>query len=109
MATAAGRFARRWHDVYPKAVACLRGDLDDLLSVFRFDDPTWRKMARTTNAIERRFREVRRRTRPMGVFADRTSIERILFARLHSREPNPGSQHPFPADTKLVTLPCVTG
>ncbi|MBI5886285.1 MAG: transposase, partial [Deltaproteobacteria bacterium] len=34
----------------------------------------------TTNAIERRFREVRRRTRPMGVFSDKTSIERILFA-----------------------------
>ena len=35
---------------------------------------------RTTNAIERRFREVRRRTRPMGVFSDRTSMDRILFA-----------------------------
>ncbi len=35
---------------------------------------------RTTNAIERRFREVRRRTRPMGVFQDRTSMDRILFA-----------------------------
>ena len=30
--------------------------------------------------IERRFREVRRRTRPMGVFQDRTSMDRILFA-----------------------------
>ena len=35
---------------------------------------------RTTNAIGRRFREVRRRTRPMGVFSDRTSMDRILFA-----------------------------
>jgi transposase-like protein len=33
-----------------------------------------------TDAIERRFREVRRRTRPMGVFSDRTSMDRILFA-----------------------------
>jgi transposase-like protein len=33
-----------------------------------------------TNAIERRFREVRRRTRPMGTFQDRTSMDRILFA-----------------------------
>jgi transposase-like protein len=31
-----------------------------------------------TNAIERRFREVRRRTRPMGVFSDRTSMDRIF-------------------------------
>jgi transposase-like protein len=33
-----------------------------------------------TNAIERRFREVRRRTRPIGTFQDRTSMDRILFA-----------------------------
>ena len=32
------------------------------------------------NAIERRFREIRRRTRPMGTFQDRTSMDRILFA-----------------------------
>ena len=37
-------------------------------------------MVRTTNAIERRFREVRRRTRPMGTFQDKTSMDRILFA-----------------------------
>jgi len=39
-----------------------------------------RKKVRSTAAIERRFREVRRRTRPMGVFSDRTSMDRILFA-----------------------------
>jgi transposase-like protein len=33
-----------------------------------------------TNAIERRFREVRRRSRPMGTFQDRTSLDCILFA-----------------------------
>jgi transposase-like protein len=50
------------------------------LTFFLFDDPSWRKAVRTTNAIERRFREVRRRTRPMGVMAYPASIERILFA-----------------------------
>jgi transposase-like protein len=92
---AAGRFARRWQAPYPKAVACLRHDLDDLLSVFRYADPKWRKAARTTNAIERRFREVRRRTRPMGVFADRTSIERILFAVFTHENRNQGVSTPF--------------
>ena len=42
--------------------------------------PEQRMVVRTTNAIERRFREVRRRARPMGVFQDRTSMDRILFA-----------------------------
>ncbi|HZT20556.1 MAG TPA: transposase, partial [Dongiaceae bacterium] len=65
---------------YPKAVRCLQNDLDELLTCWRYPDLDQRKRVRTTNAIERRFREVRRRTRPMGVFQDRTSMDRILFA-----------------------------
>jgi hypothetical protein len=34
----------------------------------------------STNAIERRSREVRRRTRPMGSFQDKTSMDRTLSA-----------------------------
>ena len=78
--TYARRWARSWIDRYPKAVRCLRDDLEDLLTCFQFSDPDFRRAIRTTNAIERRFREVRRRTRPMGVFENRTSIERILYA-----------------------------
>lgn len=79
--SAARRFANRWEDLYPRAVRCLRNDLGDLLTCFHIsDDADWRRQIRTTNAIERRFREVKRRTRPMGVFSDRTSMERILFA-----------------------------
>jgi len=77
---AAGRWVRSWIGKYPKAVKCVQDDLEDLLTCFQFADPQFRKAIRTTNAIERRFREVRRRTRPMGVFSDRTSIERILYA-----------------------------
>ena len=78
--SAARRFADRWQPVYPKAVACLRNDLDDLLTCFRYNTLAERKQVRTTNAIERRFREVRRRTRPMGTFQDKTSMDRILYA-----------------------------
>jgi transposase-like protein len=78
--SAARRFAERWRDANAKAVACLRNDLDELLACFRYKTIEERKAVRTTNAIERRFREVRRRTRPMGVFQDRTSMDRILFA-----------------------------
>jgi transposase-like protein len=78
--SAARRFADRWQADYPKAVRCLREDLDELLTCWRYPSLAERKKVRTTNAIERRFREVRRRTRPMGVFSDRTSMDRILFA-----------------------------
>ncbi len=73
-------FVDRWSRRYPAAVRCLWGDIDELLTFFLLEELEWRKAVRTTNAIERRFREVRRRTRPMGVMANPASIERVLFA-----------------------------
>jgi putative transposase len=93
---AARRFAERWSEPYPKAVACLRDDLDELLACFRYKTLAERRAVRTTNAIERRFREVRRRTRPMGVFSDRTSMDRILFAIFTHENRNQGVSAPFP-------------
>lgn len=93
--SAAGKWALKWEKVYPEAVKCLRRDMDELLNFLRFKDDKWRTATRTTNAIERRFREVRRRTRPMGVFSDRTSMERILFAVFINENRNQGSFTPF--------------
>ena len=45
--------------------------------------------------IERRFREVRRRTRPMGTFQDRTSMDRILFAVFNHQNKCQGTATPF--------------
>jgi len=77
---AAQRFVFRYKGSYPKAVECLQQDLPELLSFLRIKTELSPSVLRTTNAIERRFREVRRRTRPMGTFSDRTSMERILFS-----------------------------
>jgi putative transposase len=76
----AGRWKKKWEEKYPSAVKCLFADIDDLFTCFQFRDPVFRKSIRTTNHIERRFKEVRRRTRPMGVFSNRTSVDRILYA-----------------------------
>jgi transposase-like protein len=76
----ANRWRKKWEQKYPAAVRCLFTDIEDLFTCFRFTDPSFRKTIRTTNHIERRFKEVRRRTRPMGVFSDRTSMDRILYA-----------------------------
>jgi putative transposase len=93
--SAARRCADRWEDLYPKAVACLRADLADLLTCFRYPTVEERKTVRTTNAIERRFREIRRRTRPMGTFQDRASMDRILFAVFMHENRNQGLATPF--------------
>ena len=92
---AARRFAQRFEDEYPAAVACLRNDLDELLTCFRYKSEADRRAVRTTNAIERRFREVRRRTRPMGTFQDKTSIDRILFAVFTHENRSQGVSTPF--------------
>jgi putative transposase len=93
--SAARRFADRWEDTCPKAVACRRADLDNRLTCFRYPRLEERKAVRTTNASERRFREVRRRTRPMGTFQDRTSMARILFAVFTHENRNQGLATPF--------------
>lgn len=68
-----------WESVEPKAVACLEKDLESMLTFL--DLPTeHRKMMRTTNVIERLFREVRRRTNPMTCFANAASCDRIIYS-----------------------------
>ena len=90
-------FCQKYRKAYPGAVKSLESEIEDLLSFYQVKlsakerqnlDPKeiqkaqlalWRKI-RTTNLIERAFREVKRRTRPMGVFGNRSSMERILYA-----------------------------
>lgn len=70
---------RQWQGLYPKAVVCLEKDLDALLRCMDYPKHQRPKL-RTTNAIERCFREVRRRTRPMSAFCNDASCERITYA-----------------------------
>lgn len=73
------QWAATWQVHEPKVVACLRQDLPELLAFFDCPKEYWRKL-RTTNIIERCFREVRRRIRPMNCFKNDASCERILYA-----------------------------
>jgi putative transposase len=72
------QWAHKWRAHRPRAVACLERDLEELLAFYAFPPAHWRKI-RTTNIIERAFREVRRRTRPMSSFTNPESCERIVF------------------------------
>jgi putative transposase len=73
------RFRFHWRAKYPSLVRQLERDLSELLAFFAFPHHLWRKL-RTTNAIERCFVEVRRRTRPMVVFTNVQSVDRIIYA-----------------------------
>ena len=90
-------FCQKYRKVYPGAVKSLESEIDDLLCFYQVklspkekqgldaqelqkaQKALWKKI-RTTNLIERAFKEVKRRTRPMGVFGNRSSMERILYA-----------------------------
>jgi len=76
------RFRFRWQAAYPGLLKRLERDLPELLTFFDFPQLLWRKL-RTTNAIERCFVEVRRRTRPMVLFVNLASVERIIYAIFH--------------------------
>lgn len=73
---------RKWNKVSPKAVDCLEKDMPDMLRFFDFPKEHRIKI-RTTNAIERSFREVRRRIRTMNCFSNPASCDRIMFAVLN--------------------------
>ena len=72
-------WARTWRPICREAVLCLEQDFGDMLAFFDVPKPLWKRV-RTTNAIERIFREVRRRTRPMSCFQNTDSVQRIIFA-----------------------------
>lgn len=73
------RWKQTWTRRCPKAVACLEQDLEELLSFY--DCPVAHRVkVRTTNAIERSFREVRRRTNVFSCFSNPASTERIIYA-----------------------------
>lgn len=67
-----------WRCSQPRAVKCIEEDLEELLSFLDCPQGHWR-MIRTTNAIERAFREIRRRTRPMSCFQNAASVDRIIY------------------------------
>ena len=70
---------RAWNKLCPKAVYCLEKDLDEVLNHFDCPKNHWKRI-RTTNVIERCFKEVRRRTRVFTCFSNKASCERIIYA-----------------------------
>ena len=68
-----------WQVEEERAVRCMEKDLFNCLHYFAFDPALW-KSIRTTNILERAFREVRRRTRPMNnFFTNEASSNRIMY------------------------------
>lgn len=101
---AARRAFRQWQEHWqqrrPTAVACVEANLEVLLHFFDLPESHWRKI-RTTNVIERAFREVRRRTRPMSSFTNLASCDRIIYGVV-SHLNSSWERKPFPKFTQTT-------
>ncbi len=76
-------------------------DLEALLQCFSCPEPH-RSAIRTTNAIERCFREVRRRTDAIGSFVDDRSIDRILYALFKHQNARYAARPSWPVKIRKV-------
>ena len=73
------KFRKIWGSIDEKVVKCLDKDIEELLVFYKYPKILQKKL-RTTNIIERVFREVRRKTKPKGCFNNNQSLERIIYA-----------------------------
>jgi len=97
---------KHWYRLYPKAVNCIEKDLDELLNFLEIPiKKEYRELVRirirTTNVIERSFKEVRRRTRPMSCFTNQDSVNRIIYAIL-TRLNNKWEDKPLKEFTQFI-------
>ena len=82
--TQADVFIEEFRQIYPALVDCLRKDLDACIAYMNHPPNRW-KHIRTTNIIERSFKEVKRRVKVMEQFPTEESCIRILFTLLQAQ------------------------
>lgn len=78
---AARRFVSRYGKELPSATEILTDKLEECLTFYRFPERHW-KHIRTSNVLERSFKEVKRRTKVVGRFPTETSALMMVFGVL---------------------------
>ncbi|PKL25664.1 MAG: IS256 family transposase [Spirochaetae bacterium HGW-Spirochaetae-2] len=66
---------------FPEAIRCLEEGLEDSLQFYRFDRIDHRKIS-STNTLERLNREIRRRSKVVGIFPNKDSYIRLVTTYL---------------------------
>jgi transposase-like protein len=82
---AVGDFLGKYGDEFPAASETLARDIEDCLTFYKFPQAHSQRI-RTSNVVERAFREVRRRTRVVGRFPNERSALVLIWASMeHDR------------------------
>lgn len=84
----------KWQAEEEKAVRCLANDFYHCLHYYSFPKELWTKI-RSTNMLEREFRDVRRRTRPTGLLPAEASASQISIRVTNGIQHN--EHRPLPA------------
>ncbi len=80
----AAAFLLKYEQTYPTACDCLRRDLPECLTFYQFPQKHWR-FIRTSNAIERLFQEVKKRSHKMAAaFRNENSCLLLFYAVVRS-------------------------
>jgi transposase-like protein len=74
-------FKKQWGARYPSALECLLDDIEHCLTYYRYPYRHWTRL-RTTNAVERSFREVKGRTKSIGRFQDEERALTMVYWQL---------------------------
>ena len=72
-------FKQKYESTLPQIVECIEKDLIELVEFYQFPYKHWEKI-RSTNLIERAFKEFRRRIKVMETFPNEKSCLRIMFS-----------------------------
>lgn len=80
----AERIASRWEGRYPRLARQIREQFEQTLAVHHLPG-AHRRRVYTTNMMERVMREIKRRTRVVGIFPNEASADRLIGAHLIER------------------------
>ncbi len=80
----AERVAERWEGQYPRVGKQIREQFEQTLAVHDLPQQHRRRVY-TTNLMERLMKEIKRRTRVVGIFPNESSCDRLVGARLMER------------------------
>jgi len=72
---------KKYETEMPKLTEWMASNLPESFTVFAFPEKHWRRL-RTSNVLERLNREIKRRTKAVGVFPNEASCERLISAVL---------------------------
>ena len=75
-------FKKKWGMKYPSAVACLTENIEDCLTYYKYPYQHWLRI-RTTNVVERSFKEVKRRVKVAGRFQNEERGLTMVYWQLH--------------------------